>query len=198
MAETKHAKGLRPITQQQLLMIGFYLAGATKTDSMRMAGHSEKSARISHSRAFKNPVVVKEIERQQEKLRKKYELDEDWVIQRLMRIADSGTILAKFKKVQSDGSLDWDFTGATEDELASINELTVITTETEKGVVTKMKIGSESPKAALDSLCRKLGLFQDITINIGEVSLADRITRGRERSRIAHKQAGDDAKVINP
>ncbi len=182
------------LNQRRLLMIDFYLAGATKADAMRLAGYSECTATQHQMLVFNHPVVTAEIQRRQELNRKKYELDEDWVIQRLMRIADSGIILAKFKKVQPDGSLDWNFTGATEDDLAAINELTV---SYDKEGNKQMKIGSDSPKGALDSLCRKLGLFQDIQINIGEVTLSDRIDRGRERSRLAHKKDGDDAKPVN-
>lgn len=191
----KHdARGVMKLTQRRKLMIGFYMAGATQVDSMRMSGHTETASKANCSVEFKLPEVREEIERQQKALRKKYELDEDWVIQRLMRVADGGRILSKFKVVKKDGTLDWDFTGATSEELEVINELTV---SYDKNGNKQMKIGHESVKGALDSLCRKLGMFQDIQINIGEVSLSDRISRGRERSRLAHK-AGDDAKVINP
>ncbi len=176
------------LNQMRLLMVDFYLAGASKADSMRLAGYAESTAKSGIKETFNHPVVLAEIKRRQEALRKKYELNEDWVIQRLMRIADSGAILARFKIVRPDGHLDWDFTGATEDELAAVNELTV---SYDKNGNHQMKVGADSPKGALDSLCRKLGLFQDIQINIGEVTLSDRIDRGRERSRIEHA-GGED------
>jgi hypothetical protein len=130
---------------------------------------------------FDKPSVAAEIKRRQAMLRKKHDLDEDWVIQRMMRIADSGEILARFKKVTKDGKLDWDFTGATQDELAAINELTVTTTTARGETTTKFKVGSDSPKGALDSLMRKMGMFQDNLNVSGEMSLTERITAGRNR-----------------
>ncbi len=182
------------LSQRRIRMIDFYLAGANKADSMRLAGYSECSAGTQSRIVFNHPVVLKELKRRQEENRKEYKLDEGWVIQRLMRIVDSGSILAKFKKVLPDGKLDWDFTGATEDDLACINELTI---GFDKNGKRTMKIGSESIVAAADKLMRKLGSYQDVTINIGEVTLSDRIDRGRERSRLANKRPGDDAVLIN-
>ncbi len=183
-----------PLSQRRELMIDFYLAGSTKADAMRLAGYSENSATTGQDLVFNHPVVLKELKRRQEENRKEYKLDEDWVIQRLMRLVDSGSILAKFKKVLPDGKLDWDFTGATEDDLACINELTV---GFDKEGRRTMKIGTESIVAAADKLMRKLGSYQDVTINIGEVTLSDRIDRGRERSRLANKKPGDDAVLVN-
>ncbi len=141
------------LTQQKMLMIGFYLAGSNKHDAMIMAGYAETTAHSGHTRVFGHPAVRAEIARQQEAMREKYELDEDWVIQRLMRIADSGAILARFKVVNDDGSLDWDFTGATEHELSAINELSISYNKSGKK---QMKIGSESANTALTSLCRSI------------------------------------------
>ncbi|KKK84393.1 hypothetical protein LCGC14_2783810, partial [marine sediment metagenome] len=123
--------------------------------------------------------------RRQRSARRRYELDEDWVIQRLMRMADAGDILAKFKRVLPSGKLDWDFTGATQDELAVVNELTVTTrTDVAGAKVVKMKIGSSDPHNALVSLMRRLGLFKDRLRLDGELSLVERISRGRDRARV--------------
>ncbi len=166
-----------------MLMIGFFLAGSTKKDAMLMAGFSKTTAQTGHTMIFGRPAVRAEIARQQEALREKYELDEDWIIQRAMHMANAGEVLAKFKIVEEDGSLDWDFTGATQHELAVINELTI---SYDKNGKKHMKIGSDSTTTAMTLLMRKMGMFQDIQINIGEVSLSERISAGRERSRAEH------------
>ena len=141
---------------------------------------------------FEGASFQAELELQQSRLRKKYHLDEDWVVERMMRLADAGETLSKFKKVTKGGGLEWDFTGATPEELVAINDI-VTTTRTEKGggKVVTCKIGYTDPKAALDSLMRKLGLFKDGLDLPGVISLVDRINAGRNQSR-----PGDDAKVI--
>jgi phage terminase small subunit len=179
------------LDQRQLLVIMYYMEGHPKRDCLRMAGYAESTARKRCDRVFNNPMIKAEIEKRQAMLREKHELSEDWVIQRLMMIADSGATLAKYKVIGKDGQLSWDFTGATEEDLAAINELTV--TEKADGT-TSIKIGTDSPKSALDSLARKLGLFNEVVTFRGEISLVDRIRQGRDQARIRH--AADRAKLV--
>ncbi len=170
----------RRISPQQLLAVQYLLDGSNRSDALRMAGYTENTA-LKHQYKFDRSPMKEEIERRQARMRKKYELTEDWVVERLMMIADSGAVLAKFKKV--DGKmLSWDFTDATQEELAAINELSVETSRDRNGIeITKFKVGVSDPKGALDSLARKLGLFKDKMELTGELSLVERITRGRER-----------------
>ena len=108
-----------------------------------------------------------------------------------MALADAGVVLSKFKKVVGK-TLEWDFTGATQEELVAINE--IVTTERTTaggGKTVTTKIGYSDPKAALDSLARQLGMFKDNLEITGAMSLVDRINAGRDQSR-----AGDDAKLI--
>lgn len=175
----------KELSQRQLLAIQALMEGSTKVDALRIAGYAESSASKQQTVFFDQPMVRKELERRRALTAKKFDLTEDWVIERLMRIADSGAILAKFKKVTKDGGLKWNFTDATEEELAAINELTVTTTARGSGKgrieTTKFKVGSSDPKGALDSLARKLGLFNDSIDIKGGISLTDRIAAGRDR-----------------
>ena len=74
-----------------------------------------------------------------------------------MTRAESSKTLAKFMKVDGNGKLDWDFTGATDKELQLIKSLTV--EHSEKGK--KYKIDTSDPLAVLNSLARIAGLFND-------------------------------------
>jgi hypothetical protein len=173
-----------PLSPRHVRALDLLMEGTSKADAMRLAGFSECYATKHQVDFFDRPLMKAELARRQRSIRRKYELDEDWVIQRLMRVANSGEILARFKKVQDDGSLAWDFTGATEDELAAINELTVTTRRDSQGdEIIKVKVGAADPKGALDSLCRRLGLFEDRIRLEGELSLVERISRGRDRAR---------------
>ena len=174
----------RAIIHREERAIHFFLLGHTQKDSLTMAGYSESTARGNPQSVFNRPVVAEELARQQAELRDKYKLSEEWVIERFMRIADAGATLAKFKKVLPDGKLNWDFTGATEEELALINELAVTTTEDQEGVRTHNKIGTSDSLGALNSLSRIQGMFKDKVQFEGELALVDRLARGRERARI--------------
>ena len=172
--------------------IHYFMAGDSKRLALVKAGYSENTARGSPQSVFDRPVVAKELARRQLALREKSKLTEEWVVKRFMMYADAGATLAKFKKVTDDGSLDWDFTGATQEELALINELTVTTTAGDGGdTMTRAKIGHSDPVVALNSLARVQGMFKDKVQFEGELSLVDRIIRGRERARIIDHDPGE-------
>jgi len=178
----------RPLTHKQRKLVDEYFVDFNKSAAARRAGYSVSSVEEPKHRGkgFEHPAVKKEIERRQAKVQAKYDLNEDWVIQRLMRIADAGAILAKFKKVEPDGTLSWNFKGATQEELAVINDLSVETYVEGRGdgarEVKKFKIGVSDVKGALDSLCRRLGLFQDKMQLSGDAALVERLQNARTRS----------------
>ncbi len=176
------------LNQRQLLTIGYYMEGATKVDSMIMAGYPDSSAHKNHTQTFGHPTFKKEVTRRQDLLMEKNELSEDWVIKRLMRIACADEILAKYRKIFIDGTLYWDFTGAPEEDLAVIHEMTVAI---DKQGNRMMKILPESPAAAVVNLGRKLGMFKDNVNVTSEASLVERINKGREQARLEHQGEED-------
>lgn len=157
----------------------FFINGFNKREALISAGYK---VNVSSYAVFAQPWVKAEIQRRMKKLADKAELTEGWVLERMMRIADAGNILAPYKKVQEDGTLLLDFTDATPDALALINDLTVETyIDGEGDKVKKFKVSVTEPKAALDSLARKLGMFKDsVDVNHG---VADRLAAGRDRVR---------------
>ena len=180
----KRTGGIAP--EKVLILVDSYLNnGFNKKDALITAGYSPKSAQFHVHNVFEKPEVKAELLRRQGNAKKKYELDEDWVITRLMRIANTPEILAKFKRVDSEGQLMWDFTGATEEDLAAIEGFSSEHYTDGRGKdarqVKKFKIDKSDVKGALDSLCRRLGLFND-KITVGaETDLIERIHRGRNQ-----------------
>lgn len=163
----------------------YFETNFNKNLATKLAGYPHPQS--YSDRLFKHPAVKAEIERRRKEDVAKFELTREWIIERLMMLADSGVTLAKFKRVnEEDGSLYWDFTGATEEELKVINGLTTETYVEGKGkdkrLVKKFKPMLSDPKSALDSLARIQGLFNDKVTVEGELSLIDRIERGRKRA----------------
>ena len=134
----------------------YFTNGHNQYQALVAAGYTERTARDHPEQVFKHPAVVVEIARRQEVANKAANLDQAWVTERLMALADSSKTLAKFMKVAESGKLDWDFTGATDEELALLK---VVVEDSEKGQ--KYKIDTSDPLAVLNSLARIAGLFND-------------------------------------
>ena len=162
----------------------YFLTNFNKREAARLAGYPHPDS--YSDRLFKKPDVVAEIDRRRKEEMEKFELTREWIIERLMRLADSNITLSKFKKVDEDGQLYWDFTGASEEELKVIQGISTETVTEGKGKnakwVKKFKPVLVDPKAALDSLARIQGMFNDKISVEGEVSLIDRIEAGRKRA----------------
>ena len=183
---------MRKLIPREENAIAYLMQGDTAKDALHKAGYKESTAAHHSKLLFERPPVARELARRRALRIAKAELSEAWIIERLMMLADSGAVLAKFKKVGKNGTLTWDFTGATIDELAAINALTVVSSTAPSGVVTTtIKVGTADPKGALDSLARTKGMFQDKVKFEGELSLVDRIIRGRDRARIEYEETGD-------
>ena len=102
-----------------------------------------------------------------------------------MKLADSGATLAQFKKTQPDGTLRWDFSDATSEELALIQGLAVeFYTDDAGHVIKKFKIKDQDPLAALQVLSRIEGLFQDKLKVEADDEMIKALQAGRLRARI--------------
>lgn len=163
--------------------LSYFLRGDSEAEAMRKAGYSKTTASKAPQLVFGREDVKLELERRQAKLREKNELNEEWVIKRWMKLADAGSTLAPYKVVQPDGTLAWDFTGATEEELALVSEIGVDFYVERNGedteLVKKFKVKHPDSHQALMALSRHLGLFNDKLELTG--GLAERIQNARNR-----------------
>lgn len=171
----------------------YFSNGLNKTAAARTVGWAMPATVAG--RLFRRPEVKKLMEQERRKLEKKYELTNEWIIERLMKIADAAVVLSKFIKVQEDGKLDYDFSGATPEELSYIAGLTTEVYKEGRGnkaaAVKKFKLNVLDIKGALDSLARIQGLFNDRLSVEGEVSLIDRINKGREQASQTKKETNE-------
>jgi len=162
----------------------YMLNGGNKRQAMMTAGYPDTTSRTRTGLVFDREDVKAEIEYRENMLAKKYNLTADWVIKRLMNVASGPEVLAKFMEVQSDGSLGWDFSGATDDELALVTELGVDFYMEGKGKtakkVKKFRIKTADSLSALTQLARHLGLLTD-KLEVTGNSLTDLIQAGRNR-----------------
>ena len=183
------------LNDRQLATVDAYFSnGFIKEQAMLAGGYSKTTARTRPQVCFDNPAVQAEINRRKSDMAKKHELSQEWLVAELMKKATAGETLSKFKKVDGQGQLHWDFTGATTEELSLVKDLGVEFTKMGRGDgaidVTKFKMKEPDDQAALMALGRHLGFFND-TLTISEGSLEDRIQAGRNR---ACKRNADDVK----
>ncbi len=160
------------LTEKQRKLVVAYLNGASKKQAMLDAGYSDPK---SHS-AFNSPEVIKEIERRQHIMSAKAGVTGDWIIQRLMLIADAK--LSDLIVEDGDGFSQIDMSRMTPALKTALSGF-----ESDKfGDVTKIKIKTSDKLKALEMLARHLGMFNDKLELAGEISLEERLQAGRKRS----------------
>lgn len=184
-----HTRTPKALSDKQFLLVQKYFeVDCNQREAMRQLGYTESSCGQSQ-KFFGHPAVEAEIKRIQQKTLSKFELNEEWVIIRLMAIAnaDVGAILLKLQEN------DYALSCLSKDESYAIQEF--ITEEFTEGrganarEIKRIKIKPADRKSALDSLARRLGLFQDNVNVSGEMSLVDRLTAGRKRVADAKKDS---------
>jgi len=144
----------------ETLVDAYFLNGGNKKAAMEAAGYATEYDSYGY-RLFETPGVKKLIADKRRSLREKFEVKFETIIERLAEIADGYKQLAKYKKVDDKGRPYWDFTGATEEDLAFITTMDSEIKFSEDGdEIVKVKIGVadiKDAKAALDSLAKLIG-----------------------------------------
>jgi hypothetical protein len=170
---------------------GFNKTAAVET----VMGWKHETAKNNTHKYFNaNEIVIAEVRRLMDLDGKDAEQRVKRIMELLELYAEGGMILAKFKKVDpTSGDLYWDFTGATQEELMTINSLETAEFAEGRGPdarhIKKFKIGHSDPLMALDRLARIHGMYQD-NLNVqGELSFKDRINAARNRLANAESDA---------
>lgn len=152
---------------------------------IRGGGYTKATANSNAHKFFRRPDVKEYLDHRRQDISAATGVTTEKLVHRLKFLAFGD--LSRFIKVRTDGQLDYDFTGATEDELRLINELTVDSYTEGRGLdkrpVKKFKFAKADTLRAIELLGRILGSFKDKTEVSGEVSLVERLQRGREQVR---------------
>lgn len=178
--------------KQRAVARAYVTNGFKKGAAMRAAGYPEGSCRGKPcARVFASPFFVAELTRLMAPAKEKAEITAEWVREHLRERGDAGRTLAKFKKVDERGQLYWDFSEATEEELALamrvIDELSTDVYTEGRGddarEVKKTKIKGANPDISILTSARILGMLNDKLEVTGEMSLVERLRRGRLRAK---------------
>ncbi len=127
--------------------------------------------------------MAEEIERRHRKVREKYEVTYDRVLEEIAKIAYSN--IADYMSInQSTGEVEFDFSDADAAVLAGIGEIQVDTriegTGEDACEVKRIRVKPHNKSAALDMLMRHAGLSKDKASG-ALADLAERIAAGQKR-----------------
>lgn len=152
------------LTPKQQKFKDEYLVDLNATQAAIRAGYSEKTARQAGAENLSKPVIAEAIAEGRAKLSERTEIDQDWVLKRLARMADAN--IKDYVRVDGDGLAQIDLTEVTRDQFAAVTEITSDRVKSGRGedqetetVRTKLKLSDQ--QAALEKIGRHLGMFKD-------------------------------------
>lgn len=162
-----------------ITVVDYYLAmpkPSYKRALIEAGDYSEAYANNAHE-WFKKPEVAAVLAERRQDIASRNGVNIDDLVARLKFIAFGD--FSKFIHVMPDGTLDYNFTDATPEELSLINELTVETTRYGK----RFRFGKVDPLKAIELLGRILGAFKDKTEHSLEKDLISQLRAGRMAAR---------------
>jgi phage terminase, small subunit len=165
------------LTDKQARFVDEYLVDLNATQAAIRAGYSAKTAQEQGSRLLSNVIVKNAIRERQEALKMKTEITQEWVVERYRRIVEGCDKRLFFR---DDGSVkppsEWSAEMGMAVAAFEVQEL-----GDEGLAVSVSKLRFQDARAALDSLARHLGMFEEKVKLDVDVSLAERLVRARGR-----------------
>ncbi|WP_315360802.1 terminase small subunit [Neisseria bacilliformis] len=165
------------LTDRQARFVDEYLVDLNATQAAVRAGYSAKTASVIGAENLAKPNIQKAIQARQEVLKMKTEITQEWVVERYRRIVEGCDKRLFFK---DDGSVkppsEWSAEMGMAVAAFEVQEL-----GDEGLAVSVSKLRFQDAKAALDSLARHLGMFEEKVKLDVDVSLAERLVRARGR-----------------
>lgn len=146
-----------------------YLKDLNGSQAAIRAGYSEKASRAIASELLTFPNVMARVKELRDRMHKKLELTNEWVLERLMRIADAD--MRKVARWNESGVRFKSSEELTDDEAYTIEEVSETTNE--HGGSLKLKQSSKAK--ALELLGRSLAMFTDKMEHTVDEALASRL-----------------------
>lgn len=165
------------LTDKQARFVDEYLVDLNATQAAVRAGYSAKTASVIGAENLAKPNIQKAIQARQEELKIKTEITQEWVVERYRRIVEGCDKRLFFR---DDGSLKPPSQWSAEMGMA-VQGFEVEEFGDEGLAVSVSKLRFQDVRAALDSLARHLGMFNDKVKLDVDVSLAERLVRARGR-----------------
>lgn len=154
-----------------------------RSEACRKAGYKDFENAATY--IFKLPHVKADLEKRRKRTRQRYELEPNWIIQRLMNIVD-GDAASVLMKLKANG---YDLSCLTLNERYMVDSFQEEVYLEGRGdaarEVKRVKIGISDRTSAATVLARSLGMLKDKVEVAGEVSLVQRLQAARQRNQTA-------------
>ena len=144
------------LSAKQQAFVAEYMVDLNAKQAAIRAGYSPASAHVTASRLLNDANVAEAVEVARTALRDKAAISAEWVLEQYRRIADADIrdiITIESGEIRIKDSADW-----TDEQAAAIAEVSMSPTGT-------LRVKQNSKQAALDSLSKHLGLFNE-TIHV--------------------------------
>ena len=169
----------RVLSPKQRRACDGWLAGMTKADALTNAGY-----KYTYTELFSKPKALAYMEAKMMRLGKKYDVTTENIIAEYAKLGFSN--MMDMTEANKDGDLVFRLDDLTEQESAAISEYVVEEYMEGRGPnakpVKKVRVKMHDKRQALDSLARINGMFNDKMEVKGELTLSERLQRGRARA----------------
>lgn len=181
--------GLNPM---QIKAINYKMRGWSERDAMKKAGYSKGMYEKDRYSVFGHPNVKAEIERRKQRLAESNQVTEEWIVQRLMKIAgaDPGDMI-EVDEDTGEAHINWNkLTPSMRAAVAGLEETKFMQGRGENAVpATKVKVTPRDTLRAIEMLGKYLGMFKEKVEVSTDNDLVKRLQAGRAR---VGQEEGDD------
>jgi hypothetical protein len=159
----------------------------TQKAAMLEAGYSPSYADTKSTQFFSREVIQEEINRRRQDALRKSKVNEDWIVQRLVAIAEAspGNLIA----FDADGLPIIDYSKLTPELKQAIGGLDIKHGTEGRGKYarpkTEIKIRTESQLRALELLMKYKGMLTEKVEISGDEDIVERLRRGRQRAAVS-------------
>lgn len=177
---------------RHLKAIFFFMRGFNQKDSLLKAGYSETVAKTDSHSVFGREDVQAEIKRRQDMAGKRAEVNEDWIVERLRRIAEAelGDVLV----FDEDGTPSLDMSKMSAEMRYALTGVRVRKYNQGRGEdaspVVEISPTMADKLRALEMLAKYLGMFTDKVEITADDDLMARLVEGRKRA--AKRNRGEE------
>lgn len=178
---------------RELEAIHYLMRGYTQKDALLAAGYSASVAKDNSHTVFQRPRVQKELKRRREKMAAKKRVSEEWVLERLMKIADAS--LGDLLEFDDEGKVRYNWDKLTPEMRYALTGMKTREYKEGRGPdatpVTEMKPEMADKLRALDMIAKYLGMFTEKVEVSVEEDLAKRLRAGFARTKQEDEDGSD-------
>ncbi len=163
------------LTPKQQLFVDRYLVSLNATQAAKEAKYSEKTAHKIGTENLQKPAIKEAIQVAMDKLKKRNELDQDWVIKRLMWQAD-----ARMSKVAENAGKELILkSDMTEKEMDCLSSYSKTESNNQMGSSESISWRVKDPTKSLELLGKHIGMWNEKKIEGGSEKEDSETIEGR-------------------